>query len=1027
MQTIWSRAFQIKSTCRCPSCYPNQFAISKRPSTAAARRSFRYGDIATFFYSSVLATAAVADAQRKDTKRKNLDKAIAEAVEALKAVELEQLARLQNLHKAQHELQVIEIRRKGRVEALRKTIGDTSLAKQKAFIHRTPERFDTKTLASRSALEVAEETLSSANWNAKTTNVKVETDLKRGHGHGVTSSNSKGEDITELVPAEVSAELKDEPEAAGLFGPQRVRDSDAGGIDGKAQNMSERSAYDLSSLVQCASQWLSYDESSMDLTRGQESTKVWLSTYRIPALSHHKILIINTSIAKLIYRLLLMSLDSDDNKEVVLYVGNSPWVLRSQHRPELRMRIVDMDDRLAKLKSEPMIDAMAPLPFPNYSNHVDYPPDTDLLHKILQNTLAKKTSIDDLLSNICYDLLISEASPSIHTYNMLIIRFCYLQHYQVAAAIIDSLFECRLRPNEITTAAILRFYSNTGDFVAFKSYVSMMNAERNRGLMTAPITTEITPKNKNHFIMLREGEVSYKRRGIPLSSRIKSLRRDLRYIEKAPRNQDTYAALIHGWLSFSDIRCALREYVTMIRTGWKADQTILIDLLSYCTLKSHWDWGLAIWSEIVETFDRPDSTAYYWMLLLCTRFQETKVSDTVLYHGIERQILPADMCQKEFVAPMETVERDFRLLGMLREHIPIPGLAPLQQRSRYGAKQPTGNISLILSASLEDADIEQLARARMFIENLNTLSTGCFKRLEINSTPPVIVPYEHTDRNSSPKLSLSSAGKLLSQAVISFRRLAVGNDVFLAQESHRPLDNSPNHGTSQASKMVAPRIRSRRWLRRKALRVARFVAEKEAKPETQRKASSAAPAVNNIEDHVENENAIADHLGGNSQLLPLIASTALSRVLEQLQEYLSNTQQPHASVPANLPQTSASGLHEQNGVVSGRSVHSETDVSSTMLSAAIQELSEKVATNLTGKRHSQSEIGLTTPFTSTQVQTGRIAITLTKSKKPNLAKPLTESPVAVRKLFQEVKSPVTVRRLFQEVTPVAARRPFQVV
>ncbi|MCJ1363681.1 hypothetical protein MMC16_002790 [Acarospora aff. strigata] len=84
MQTLWSRAAQAKCTCRCSSCLSSASALSRRTTTATGRRRLRFGDAFTLFYSSIFATAAVADAKRKGDRRRKLDSDIAEVKQELK-------------------------------------------------------------------------------------------------------------------------------------------------------------------------------------------------------------------------------------------------------------------------------------------------------------------------------------------------------------------------------------------------------------------------------------------------------------------------------------------------------------------------------------------------------------------------------------------------------------------------------------------------------------------------------------------------------------------------------------------------------------------------------------------------------------------------------------------------------------------------------------------------------------------------------------------------------------------------------
>lgn len=78
MQSLWSRAAQTRS-CRCRACLHVATNVARRATTAASKRRLRVSDIFTACYSTILATAAVADAKVKEDRRREWDIAIAEA------------------------------------------------------------------------------------------------------------------------------------------------------------------------------------------------------------------------------------------------------------------------------------------------------------------------------------------------------------------------------------------------------------------------------------------------------------------------------------------------------------------------------------------------------------------------------------------------------------------------------------------------------------------------------------------------------------------------------------------------------------------------------------------------------------------------------------------------------------------------------------------------------------------------------------------------------------------------------------
>lgn len=81
MLSLWFRTAQAKSICQCPGCTTAANVVGRRAGTGATRsRSIRYGETVTL---SLMATAAIVDAERKHERRVELENAIADAKDAL--------------------------------------------------------------------------------------------------------------------------------------------------------------------------------------------------------------------------------------------------------------------------------------------------------------------------------------------------------------------------------------------------------------------------------------------------------------------------------------------------------------------------------------------------------------------------------------------------------------------------------------------------------------------------------------------------------------------------------------------------------------------------------------------------------------------------------------------------------------------------------------------------------------------------------------------------------------------------------
>ncbi|KAI0537713.1 hypothetical protein GGR58DRAFT_470488 [Xylaria digitata] len=73
MQALWSRAAQAQSSCRCRICQHSTNALTRRSTSAASRRRVTVADVFTACYTTILGTATIVDARRKNQRRQELD------------------------------------------------------------------------------------------------------------------------------------------------------------------------------------------------------------------------------------------------------------------------------------------------------------------------------------------------------------------------------------------------------------------------------------------------------------------------------------------------------------------------------------------------------------------------------------------------------------------------------------------------------------------------------------------------------------------------------------------------------------------------------------------------------------------------------------------------------------------------------------------------------------------------------------------------------------------------------------------
>ncbi|OHW90622.1 pentatricopeptide repeat domain-containing protein-like protein [Colletotrichum incanum] len=78
MQALWSRAGQAHH-CGCKACFNTAGGMMRQSATRATRRKPTFSEMFTACYTSIMGTAAVLDAKRKDERRKDLDRQLEEA------------------------------------------------------------------------------------------------------------------------------------------------------------------------------------------------------------------------------------------------------------------------------------------------------------------------------------------------------------------------------------------------------------------------------------------------------------------------------------------------------------------------------------------------------------------------------------------------------------------------------------------------------------------------------------------------------------------------------------------------------------------------------------------------------------------------------------------------------------------------------------------------------------------------------------------------------------------------------------
>ncbi|KAF3936300.1 hypothetical protein ABW19_dt0207970 [Dactylella cylindrospora] len=181
----------------------------------------------------------------------------------------------------------------------------------------------------------------------------------------------------------------------------------------------------------------------------------------------------------------------------------------------------------------------------------------------LANVLRKKEK--GIVNKVCYNLLVSDAAPSLHTFNLLLRRFTKLRLTGLARTILATLFEVGFEPNAYTYAAILQYLIVTRNYDAFGKAVTVM---------------------RNSFLDYRN----------PVLASIE----------------------LNGWSKFGDFMSMRRRLRLLQEEGLRNDTYVLTVELRYFAKRHMWEGGLPALKALVQKDVKDiDHRALFWAWKLC--------------------------------------------------------------------------------------------------------------------------------------------------------------------------------------------------------------------------------------------------------------------------------------------------------------------------------------------------------------------------------------------------------------------------
>lgn len=272
------------------------------------------------------------------------------------------------------------------------------------------------------------------------------------------------------------------------------------------------------------------------------------------------------------------------------------------------------------------------------------------LRELFDAFQRNEDKIFSLIINACHHLLVSEAPPDVHTYTLLITQFSSLRQFDLVKFILASVADCHIRPDQALLSAMLDYYTAAGDMEGFRKLISQMKGFSG-GLMLAHPDKRITratldqyrffSRKSPHCSTATSNQDSRRRIDLFIEKAygMKFDRNVRAIVQKPPKDEKVYEALLRGAVRFFGDKQAMLNYINMISEGLKPTLSALISILQCCCYYKDWLAGKLVWHKIHELAQGPDKSAYFWMLRLCQRCHKQVTFRDLLLEGVKCNVL----------------------------------------------------------------------------------------------------------------------------------------------------------------------------------------------------------------------------------------------------------------------------------------------------------------------------------------------------------------------------------------------------
>lgn len=172
----------------------------------------------------------------------------------------------------------------------------------------------------------------------------------------------------------------------------------------------------------------------------------------------------------------------------------------------------------------------------------------------------------EAVGRICYNLLISEYSPTMHTYNAMIAGFNRIHRPDLAQVVINSYIQHTAWPaTQQTMVCLLYHYRATNDIQGLRDVVARMRGVRDTGF--------------NFCIVNKERIYTYD--WLEWASKYCASRK-YAFVERAHRGSEVFDGIIRGWLHHGDVTAASMTFIACVRSGSFIPIQTLYQLFAAC-------------------------------------------------------------------------------------------------------------------------------------------------------------------------------------------------------------------------------------------------------------------------------------------------------------------------------------------------------------------------------------------------------------------------------------------------------------